>query len=130
MFDRARNFVGYRGFGVCRDLEGLARLDALRRTEFFSDPAPLPLSADWPQPPHAAAFTGLAGEIVSVIEPHSESDPVAILAQLLVLHDRPSCALVASTRVRSFIAYRVTTLQTRLQRSEQEKAQLSGSTYR
>jgi PAS domain S-box-containing protein len=46
MFDRARNFVGYRGFGVCRDLEGLARLDALRRTEFFSDPpAPLPLSA-------------------------------------------------------------------------------------
>ncbi len=47
MFDRARNFAGYRGFGVCRDLEGLARLDALRRTEFFSDPpAPLPLSAD------------------------------------------------------------------------------------
>jgi PAS domain S-box-containing protein len=46
MLDRARNFVGYRGFGVCRDLEGLARLDALRRYEFFSDPAPLPLSAD------------------------------------------------------------------------------------
>jgi PAS domain S-box-containing protein len=47
MFDRARNFVGYRGFGVCRDLDGLARLDALRRYEFFSDPpAPLPLSAD------------------------------------------------------------------------------------
>jgi PAS domain S-box-containing protein len=47
MFDRARNFVGYRGFGVCRDLDGLARLDVLRRTEFFSDPpAPQPLSAD------------------------------------------------------------------------------------
>jgi PAS domain S-box-containing protein len=47
MLDRARNFVGYRGFGVCRDLDGLARLEALRRTEFFSDPpAPLPLSAD------------------------------------------------------------------------------------
>jgi PAS domain S-box-containing protein len=49
VFDRARNFVGYRGFGVCRDLEGLARLDALRRYEFFSDPpspSPLPLSAD------------------------------------------------------------------------------------
>jgi PAS domain S-box-containing protein len=43
MFDRARNFAGYRGFGVCRDLEGLARLDALRRYELFSDaPAPLP----------------------------------------------------------------------------------------
>ena len=47
MLDRARNFVGYRGFGVCRDLDGLARLEALRRTEFFSDPpAPQPLSAD------------------------------------------------------------------------------------
>jgi PAS domain S-box-containing protein len=45
MFDRARNFAGYRGFGVCRDLEGLARLDALRRHELFSD-APAPLSAD------------------------------------------------------------------------------------
>jgi PAS domain S-box-containing protein len=45
MFDRARNFAGYRGFGVCRDLDGLARLDALRRYEFFSDPpAALPLS--------------------------------------------------------------------------------------
>ena len=44
----------------------------------------LPLSADdWPSPPRAAAFTGLAGEIVSTIEPHSESDPLAILAQLL-----------------------------------------------
>ena len=46
---------------------------------------PLPLCADdWPAPPRAAAFTGLAGEIVRAIEPHSESDPLAILAQLLV----------------------------------------------
>ncbi len=29
IFDRARNFAGYRGFGVCRDLDGLARLAAL-----------------------------------------------------------------------------------------------------
>ena len=35
-------------------------------------------------PPRAAAFTGLAGEITRAIEPHSESDPLAILAQLLV----------------------------------------------
>lgn len=33
VFDRARNFIGYRGFGVCRDLEGLARLAAQRRDE-------------------------------------------------------------------------------------------------
>jgi PAS domain-containing protein len=32
--DRAENFAGYRGFGVCRDLEGLAHLAASPRTEF------------------------------------------------------------------------------------------------
>src|SRR3954454_7779137 len=31
IFDQMRNFAGYRGFGVCRDLEGLTRLAALRR---------------------------------------------------------------------------------------------------
>ena len=46
VFDRARNFAGYRGFGVCRDLDALARLAALRRHEFFHPPAPQPLSAD------------------------------------------------------------------------------------
>jgi PAS domain S-box-containing protein len=33
VFDRDRNFAGYRGFGVCRDLEGLARLADLRRQD-------------------------------------------------------------------------------------------------
>ena len=47
IYDRMRNFVGYRGFGVCRDLDGLTRLAALRRFELFSDrPAPQRLSAD------------------------------------------------------------------------------------
>jgi hypothetical protein len=50
-----------------------------------SNVIPLPLPGDdWPLPPRAAAFTGLAGEIVRAIEPHSESDPLAILVQLLV----------------------------------------------
>lgn len=44
IYDRARNFVGYRGFGVCRDREGLARLVADRRHEHLfsetSHPAP------------------------------------------------------------------------------------------
>jgi PAS domain S-box-containing protein len=44
IYDRARNFAGYRGFGVCRDLDGLARLAALRHYELFSDP-PTPPSA-------------------------------------------------------------------------------------
>lgn len=37
IYDHTGNFVGYRGFGVCRDLEDLARLDALRRHEFFNE---------------------------------------------------------------------------------------------
>jgi PAS domain S-box-containing protein len=47
IFDRTRSFGGYRGFGVCRDLDGLARLAALRRYEFFGGPpAPQALSSD------------------------------------------------------------------------------------
>jgi hypothetical protein len=33
---------------------------------------------DWPSPPGAAAFTGLAGEIMAAIKAHSESDPLAV----------------------------------------------------
>jgi PAS domain S-box-containing protein len=36
--DHAANFAGYRGFGVCGDLDGLARLAALPRDKFFSAP--------------------------------------------------------------------------------------------
>jgi len=50
IYDDARNFVGYRGFGVCRDLDGLARLDALRRREFGHDATRLePASPTTPQ---------------------------------------------------------------------------------
>lgn len=47
------------------------------------DEPPIPVPS-WPDPPEAPAFSGLAGEIVRAIEPHTESDPVAILAQLLI----------------------------------------------
>jgi PAS domain S-box-containing protein len=40
IYDRNQNFAGYRGFGVCRDLDGLTRLAALRRHELLGDPAP------------------------------------------------------------------------------------------
>jgi hypothetical protein len=38
----------------------------------------------WPAPPDVRAYHGLAGEIVRVIEPHTEADPVALLVQVLV----------------------------------------------
>ena len=46
VYDHDAKLAGYRGFGVCRDLDGLTRLAALRRHEFFGDPAPQPRSTD------------------------------------------------------------------------------------
>ena len=40
--------------------------------------------APWPAPLAAAAYHGLAGEIVRAVEPHTEADPAAVLVQLLV----------------------------------------------
>jgi len=44
----------------------------------------LPPPPGWPEPVSPAAYQGLAGIVVAAIAPHTESDPVAILAQLLV----------------------------------------------
>ncbi|MHB1570018.1 MAG: YfjI family protein [Solirubrobacteraceae bacterium] len=44
----------------------------------------LPAPAGWPAPPDRAIYHELPGEIVKTIAPHTESDPVAILTQLLV----------------------------------------------
>ena len=38
----------------------------------------------WPDAPKAEAYQGLVGEIVRMIEPHTEADPVALLVQILV----------------------------------------------
>lgn len=47
VYDGERNFAGFKGFGVCRDLDGLNRLDALRRFELRVEPtAPQERSAD------------------------------------------------------------------------------------
>ncbi|WP_298378494.1 PAS domain-containing protein [uncultured Bradyrhizobium sp.] len=75
VFDRSRNFAGYRGFGVCRDLDGLARLAALRRYEFFSGSiAPRSLSADAAPAPRTAAPPGPAAPH-DVSPPHAEPPP-------------------------------------------------------
>jgi hypothetical protein len=41
-------------------------------------------SPPWPDAPAAEVFHGLVGDIVRVIEPHSEADPMALLVQGLV----------------------------------------------
>jgi len=44
----------------------------------------VPVSDPWPDPPDDDAYVGLAGNVARTIEPHSESDPVALLSQFLV----------------------------------------------
>lgn len=52
VYDGARNFAGFKGFGVCRDLDALNRLDALRRYELFAEPPaePPPPPTEPPEP--------------------------------------------------------------------------------
>ncbi|MET4293526.1 PAS domain S-box-containing protein [Bradyrhizobium sp. LB8.2] len=51
VYDGARNFAGFKGFGVCRDVDGLNRIEALRRFELLAEPpAPQSLSADVVEP--------------------------------------------------------------------------------
>lgn len=46
---------------------------------------PVPEADPWPDPPAEVAFEGLAGEIVGLVAPQTEADPVAVLVQLLVM---------------------------------------------
>ena len=43
------------------------------------------IPADWPAPPRQEAFSGLLGEMVESMAPHTEADRVALLAQSLAL---------------------------------------------
>lgn len=51
---------------------------------FNSCQSPQPQSVDWPRPLEEAAYHGLAGRIVRLIEPHTEADLGALLVQFLV----------------------------------------------
>jgi PAS domain S-box-containing protein len=76
VYDRMRNFVGYRGFGVCRDVDRLTRLAASRRYE-LSAPTPEAVSPDTTQSemaeePQAAAPPGLPADTSSAVT-HTKS---------------------------------------------------------
>ena len=79
IYDRARNFAGYRGFGVCRDLDGLARLDALRRHEFLNQEC-FNAAAPPDAVSHPAAAADLAEPSSPAAEPPAVSDAVASAA--------------------------------------------------
>lgn len=48
-----------------------------------AEDAPI-VAREWPDPPREAAYRGIAGDFVRTLEEHTESDPIAILVQLLV----------------------------------------------
>ena len=64
VYDNEYNFAGYRGFGVCRDLDSLAHLAGLRRTEPAEDSSPLPSDNLPAQSLHAVAAYPPADEAV------------------------------------------------------------------
>ena len=71
IFDAARNFIGYRGFGVCRDFDAIARLAALRLAELSGEMVT-------PQEPSAAPSAEPAG----VASPSSDELPEPIAAEI------------------------------------------------
>ena len=70
IFDAARNFIGYRGIGVCRDFDAIARLAALRLAELSGEMVT-------PQEPSAAP----SAEPTSVASPSSDELPEPIAAK-------------------------------------------------
>ncbi|OPY99288.1 PAS domain-containing sensor histidine kinase [Bradyrhizobium sacchari] len=73
VYDRDRNFAGFRGFGVCRDLDGLNRLDALRRFELFG--APQGPSAEIVEPEPAPELVPEAAAPPPIERPAAEPEP-------------------------------------------------------
>jgi PAS domain S-box-containing protein len=76
VYDRERNFAGFKGFGVCRDLDGLNRLDALRRYELFAEPRTAQrLSADAVEPDPEPEAKAEAEPPVEPPPPEPEPEP-------------------------------------------------------
>ncbi len=82
VFDAARNFIGYRGFGVCRDFDAIARFAALRLAEVSGEMAtpqepPAPPSADeLPEliaAENSAAETSHQNDLETPVEPPKET---------------------------------------------------------
>lgn len=84
VYDGERNFAGFKGFGVCRDLDGLNRLDALRRYELFAEPRTAQrLSADAVEPdPEPEAKVEAEAPPPPVVEPPPpEPEPPAAVTE-------------------------------------------------
>ena len=72
VFDAARNFIGYRGFGVCRDFDAIARLAARRLAELSggmtTPPEPSNSAAE-----NSAVETSHQNDLETPVEPPEEA---------------------------------------------------------
>src|ERR1700676_2352993 len=110
LYDRMQNFAGYRGFGVCRDLDGLTRLTALRRDEFYRDPpkpqalsadiVPADLAKDSPaadpppaEPPVALSTTPEMPELIALETSHQTDLETAVETPQETLNETPKNVL-------------------------------------
>jgi PAS domain S-box-containing protein len=74
VYDRTRTFIGYRGFGVCRDLDALAELARRQHQHLFDHIiAPRPLAADVPH--DDATPAEFADTLSSPAEHHAAAEP-------------------------------------------------------
>jgi len=77
-YDKAKNANNIKGY---TGLAGIIKADDLNKlTSLFS---PKKIEIHYPKPIDNKAYYGLAGDIVRLIEPHSEADPVALLTNFL-----------------------------------------------
>jgi PAS domain S-box-containing protein len=70
IYDRNRNFLGYRGFGVCRDVDRLATVAEMRRTNHAAAPpasAPNAAADAAPDAPDARAATAARPSAANVV---------------------------------------------------------------
>ncbi|HET9585591.1 MAG TPA: histidine kinase dimerization/phospho-acceptor domain-containing protein, partial [Bradyrhizobium sp.] len=76
-FVAARNFIGYRGFGVCRDVDALARLAARRRDDPFGETAAPQESpaTDSPDPISAASLSKIPDPVVAETSHQTDLEP-------------------------------------------------------
>jgi PAS domain S-box-containing protein len=93
VFDRDRSFRGYRGFGVCRDIERINQLALARRERpmgFMPAPEPAPQLAAAPATPPAAATPEQAAVTAEAETASDRPAPSAAPAAANVVPFRPS----------------------------------------
>ncbi|SFN61224.1 PAS domain S-box-containing protein [Bradyrhizobium sp. Ghvi] len=78
VYDHERNFAGFKGFGVCRDLDALNRLDALRRYQSIAEPVAQHGASEEVVEPEAEAKAGIEAPPVETSPPPPEPEPPAV----------------------------------------------------